>query len=51
MKLSPFSHVSYIIGEKQTTVKPYTCQTVTELWSETNQDEEDQSGEMEDATL
>lgn len=52
MKLSPFSHVSYIIGEKQTTVKPYTCQTVTELWSETNQDEEDKKGgEMEDATL
>ena len=52
MKLSPFPHVSYTVGEKQTTVKPYTCQTVTEMWSKTNQDEEDKkSGEMEDATL
>lgn len=52
MKLSPFPHVSYTIGEKQTTVRPCTCQTVTEIWLKTNQSEEDKkSGEMEDAAL
>lgn len=30
-----------LLGRNRQQIKPYTCQTVTELWSETNQDEED----------